>query len=232
MPEPKAERLYDLEAGYSYMTKKIRLNTNVYFMNYKDQLVLTGKINDVGSPVMTNVDRSFRSGIELSIESDPFTWLSWDFNTTFSRNRIKSFTDFVVDFDTYPYTYMTDDMGETEIAFSPSWIGSNCFTFNLPYKVKLSLGSKYVGKQYIDNTSSSDRMLDAYFVNDLGVAYVFSKKTVPDIQLNFRINNVLNHHYESNAWVYRYYYAGEYYEDNGYFPQAGRHVLLGIKVRF
>ena len=123
-------------------------------------------------------------------------------------------------------------MGTTDIAFSPNVIANSQFSFEPVSDLFLSLNSSYVGKQYIDNTSSDKRKLDPYFLNHLLLDYSFSIGWFDEANIRLKVNNLFNEKYETNAWVYRYYYQDEYYKMTGYFPQAGLNYLLGLTLRF
>jgi iron complex outermembrane receptor protein len=236
-PAPNREILFDYELGYKIRLNKFFLETNLYFMDYRDQLILTGEINNVGAPIMTNIPRSYRTGIELSGGLRPFHSLHLDMNLTLSRNKINRFTEYVDNWDywndpeTQPYQF-TRDLGETDLAFSPSVIAGSRITYEVIDNLKIILQSKYVGKQFIDNTSSDDRILDRYFVNDLMVRYDFKIKLIKEIGLSLQVNNLFNAKYESNAWIYRYWLGGEEYFTDGYFPQAGIHLFGGVTLKF
>lgn len=234
---PVPERLFDYEAGYKFKSEKFTAGINLYYMKYKNQLVLTGKTNDIGEMLTENIADSYRGGIELSAAVKPLDWLSWDGSLTLSRNRIKNFSEYVDVFDVnWDWaSQQKNDYTNRPIAFSPNVTANSLFTFYLK-KVEIGLNSFYVGKQYIDNTGSTDRMLNAYFVNNLRVNYTIPVKKIQGITLSLLVNNFLNHQYESNAWVYSYYYQAdatttERYADFGYFPQAGINILAGITIK-
>ena len=245
---PKAEMLIDYEGGYAISTNKMKIQANIYYMDYTDQLIMTGKINNVGTAIMTNVDKSYRAGIEIMAAAHLAKWLKWSFNTTLSQNKILSFTEYVDNWDTWGQE--ETDLGTTDIAFSPNLIMSNQFEITMFKNLNIAINSKYVGNQYIDNTSSSERMLDAYFTTDLRFNYKLKTKFIKNIGLSFSINNIFNSMYISNAWVYQYKsgdgsYDGSYgdpystpsekpgyYNMAGYFPQAGINFMAGINLRF
>ncbi len=229
-PVPVPEMLKDYELGYSLKLSDFSFAGNFYFMDYNDQLVLTGEINDVGSPVMTNVEKSYRTGIELQTAIQIADKMEWEMNATLSRNKIKNFTEHVDNWDTW--SQVSTNLGETDIAFSPSIIIGSNFRFNLFENFKIRMFSKYVGKQYIDNTSGESRILNPWFVNDLNFQYSFSQKWVDQISVKLQINNLFNEEYETNAWVYRYIVDGEDKIMDGYFPQAKRNFLVGLSIRF
>ncbi len=206
-------------------------------MNYRDQLILTGEINNVGAPIMTNIPKSYRAGFEIMAGLHPLNRLHLDVNLTLSRNRVKNFTEYVDNWDywtdpkTQPYQF-SRNLGERDLAFSPSIIGGSRITYEVIDDLKIILQSKYVGKQYIDNTSSEDRTLDDYFVNDLMIRYNFKTKLIQEIGLSLQLNNIFNAEFETNAWIYRYYEGGEGKYTDGYFPQAGFHMFGGVMLKF
>ena len=224
--EIKPEHLNDFEFGHSYRSSNVSLGINAYFMDYRDQLALTGEINDVGSAIMVNVPDSYRAGLEVMIAFQPFKRLKWEANATISRNRIKTFTEFVDDWDTWEQHSIVHE--NTSLAFSPEIVAGSRISWNPVTGLDLSLLSKYVGKQFIDNTSSDERMLNAYFVNNIRLAYEFKPKFISSMSLFIDVINILNERYESNAWVYSYFYEGNRNEMLGYYPQAGRHFMMGI----
>lgn len=230
LPSPKHETLYDYELGYDIHTHGLQAGLNLYYMDYHRQLVLTGEINDVGAPVMTNVPDSYRTGIELLFASKISKLFSWDFNINLSKNKIKKFTAYVDNWDDGLQNRY--ELGETDIAFSPKIIAGNRFKLSPIEGLNFEFQSKFVGKQFIDNTGSEDRKLDPWFVNDLRLEYVMHPGKLELISFNIMIANIFSEKYESNAWVYRYIYDGSEYKYDGYFPQAGINLLAGIKIRF
>ncbi len=229
--QPKPETLYDYELGYKYSFSKMLFNVNLYYMDYRDQLIMTGEINDVGTPIMVNVPHSYRRGIELVWGFKPDDKIQWDANLTLSQNKILNYVDHVDDWDTWPQQ-VVDTLGTTDISFSPSVIGSSLLQLNLTKNLSVVWIAKYVGRQYIDNTSNIERSLDPYFVNDLNIQWTIKKQNLPEINLVLKVNNLLNEKYETFAWVYRYYYGGEEYVMDGYFPQAPRNYLLSLRLKF
>lgn len=231
---PKSEKLFDYELGYKYNSEIFSLNANLYYMNYKDQLVLTGEINNVGNPIMTNADRSYRTGIEIASEIKIWSKLKWHANLTISQNKIKDFVEYVDRFDEN-WNFLgqkKNDIGETDLSFSPNFIGNSIFKYRIFKNLDISLITKYIGDQYIDNTSNNERKLDAYLLNDIRIAYNFKTQFTREIGFYLTVNNLFNEKYESNAWVYRYYLGNEHYNMFGFYPQAGINFLAGISVRF
>ncbi len=234
---PTREVLYDFELGYNLNLNKARLSLNIYNMNYKDQLVLTGEINDVGDAIMVNVPNSYRRGIEAAGSFKISRFLNWNGNITLSTNKITDFTEYVDNWNYWddpenqPLQYSTN-LGKTDISFSPGLIAGSLLNLMPSHGLSISLLSKYVGKQYIDNTSADERSLSPYFVNDLYVNYKIQLEFIGEINLKLMINNILNEKYETNAWIYRYYYDQVHYALDGYFPQAGTNLIAGMSVRF
>jgi iron complex outermembrane receptor protein len=228
--QPVYETLRDWELGYNYSSSKLSFSANYYYMCYKNQLVLTGEINDVGAPIMVNVDKSFRTGLELQLGVQIAKNFQWQGNTTLSLNKIKDFTEYVDNWDTWGQESFF--LGTTDIAFSPNAIVNSQFIYTPTKGFTLAFISQYVGKQFIDNTSNDDRVLNAYFVNSLKADYTFETKLFEQITLHFMANNLFNHTYESNAWVYSYLYEGERGKIDGYYPQAGAHFMFGIDFKF
>ncbi len=227
---PRPERLYDWEAGYKLRKERLSFTANGYYMDYRDQLVLSGRINDVGAYNRVNVGRSYRAGVELEAGLQVTKSMRWDINTTFSRNEIQNFTEYLDNFDTGNQDVRM--YSRTDISFSPSMIAGSQLTYTLAKGLDLSLLSKYVGKQYLDNTENETRKLNLYFVNDIRLAYIWKPKFAEEIGLTLLLNNVLNELYESNGYSYAYVSEGKVAADNAYYPQAGRNVLLGLRVKF
>jgi iron complex outermembrane receptor protein len=230
-PLPVAETLYNAEAGYKFSSRIIAASANFYYMYYLDQLVLTGRINDVGDPVMENVDNSYRAGVEFSMAIKPCKKLRWDFNVTVSSNKILDFTEYVDNLDDYP-NQVANELGKTNIAFSPNLTGGSILAWEPVKSLNISLYSKYVGKQFIDNTSSEERKLDPYFINDILISYILKLKSIRQLGFSLKVNNITNTEYESNAWVYRYYSEGAYGVYDGFYPQAGINFLAGVEFKF
>ncbi len=242
---PEHETLYDTEVGYKQSGEKLSLGINIYQMNYKNQLVLTGQINDVGANTRTNIDKSFRRGVELEGSLSLGSNLKWSGNMTLSQNKITNYTAYIDNWDNGGQEKV--DYGNTDLAFSPSVIWASQFMLKLNAKIHVDLISKYVGEQFIDNTSSKDRMLDDYLVNNLRIAYKWNSKIFKTVKLTLQVNNLLNNEYVSNAWVYRFISDGwdprgsdpyvntdseRGYNMAAYFPEATRNYLLGLTLGF
>ena len=228
---PLPENLKDIEVGYRLKGSNFNLEANGYAMLYRDQLIVTGQINDVGSAIRQNVPDSYRMGLEFAGQWNPVAPLTWAVTATVSRNKIKDFTEYV---DLYDYSgQQTIHYESTDIAMSPSFIGSSELAYRPLHNVELALVSKYVSRQYLDNTSSVERSLDAFFVNNLRLAYNTRFKGVKNIGLTLLVNNIFTEKYESNGYTWGYInQAGTREHFNYYFPQATANFLLGLNVKF
>jgi iron complex outermembrane receptor protein len=231
---PLPERLTDFEGGYSYKTSSLSLSLNLYLMNYRDQLVPTGRISTTGYPVMTNVPESYRTGIELSGSYRPSPVAALKLNMTLSRNTINNFRNYFYNYNTSDWSeeYRWSELGNVDIAYSPRIIGSAEIEINPLRHLSLNLNGKYVGKQYFDNTKSSDRTIDRYFVSNMSVNYKVNLMKKREIDFRLLVSNLFNTMYENNA------YGGMWSEDGVektwayFFPQAGIHYMLGASLAF
>ncbi len=235
--KPTEEKLYDYEFGYRWRTNRISVDANLFYMEYNDQLVLTGEINNVGSSIMVNVPESYRKGIEVSGAFVLRSNVNWSLNASFTSNKINNYTEYVDNWsywddpDNEPYQ-VVKKIGRTDIAFSPEMTAASRLAWKPVNGLTLSLLSKYVGKQFIDNSSNEERKLDPWFVNDIMINYGFVVKKVGSFDLGMKVNNVFNQEYESNAWVYQYYDSGEHDVLDGYFPQAGTNIMVRLAMKF
>lgn len=233
--KPVPETLYDFELGYHLQTRKFAFNANAYYMYYIDQLVLTGEINDMGDPIMANVDRSYRTGLELVASYRPARFFMWRINGTFSINKIADYTHYTDDWASWG-EQVAQRLGTTDISFSPSVVAGNEFIFTPVRNFDISIVTKFVSSQYLDNTSDKNHILKPYSFTNLQFSYKINTRPIPEIALFFQINNIFNAQYETNGWLYRYYdgsgdQRAEYY-DAGYFPQAGINVMGGVTLKF
>ena len=232
--QPKAETLHDFEAAIERKKNNYNFSATLYYMLYKDQLVLTGKINDVGSYTRTNVPNSYRAGVELQTGVAINSWFNASGNLTLSSNKIKSFTEYLDEYDA-DFNYVGQQIVEhknTDISFSPNVIAAATLTF-LPVKnLQLNFVSKYVGKQYLDNAQNDSRKLDAYFTEDIRLNYSLYKMLCKQIDFIVAVNNVFNKLYEPNAYTYPYFYDGGLVNENYYYPAAGTNFIVGLNVKF
>jgi iron complex outermembrane receptor protein len=233
---PTPEHLTDLELGYEHRTARLVAGVNGYYMDYRDQLVLTGELNDVGYALRTNVPSSYRAGVELTLVAQLSRRLVWRANTTVSRNRVRDYTEYLDDYDNGGQQAVV--VGESELSFSPSVIAGSELGYRFwdnaaKGNAELTLVTKYVGEQYLDNSASSDRALDSYLVNDVRVNVSFlGVKGLKRIDLNLTVRNLFSELYESNGWVYSYVYQGRRNDMVNVFPQAPLNVLGGVTLRF
>lgn len=228
---PKPERLINYELGYRKSWKKSAMSANFYYMDYKDQLVTTGEVNDVGAYNRVNIASSYRMGIELTGGLQLMNDLRWQATFTLSQNKIKAFTEYLDNWDDYSQAKI--EHSNTDIAFSPNAVGSSMFSYTVLKGLNIDLISKYVGKQYMDNTENENRKLNAFFVNDVRVGYEFTvNKLFKAVRLGVQVNNVLNAAYEPNGYTYSGTMGGTRYDFNYYYPQAGTNVLTNITLRF
>ncbi len=227
--QPKRERLHDFELGLERKAVHASWSANLYYMNYRDQLVLTGKINDVGAYTRVNIPESYRLGIELQGAIVLNEWLRGTANLTLSRNQVKNLTEFIDDYDAGGQKMIL--YKKTDIAFSPAVVGAATVTLS-PFKnLQVDLPAKYVGKQFLDNTSNESRKLDAYYQQDARFIFQAENKYIKNLDLIFQVNNIFNHLYEPNGYTFSYIYGGDLITENYYFPMAGRNWMVGVNVR-
>ncbi len=229
---PTAERLIDYELGYTFTSKLFSAGANIYFMDYKDQLVLTGELNEIGEPLATNIPSSYRAGIELTAGVKLPCGFGWNANATFSRNRIKDFTEVL--YDDYTYEKWEIHHSGTPIAFSPDIVANNTFSYEWR-GIEAALQSQYVGKQYMSNYGIEEHTLDAYFVTNLRLAYSFKLKGVKKITIGATIYNLFNEEYENNGYAGSGYYTDDEgkrhrYNYAGYAAQAGINAIGQINI--
>jgi len=231
---PLAENLQDLEVGYRLVGTKLSFDANFYYMNYKNQLVLTGQVNGVGEAIRVNVPKSYRAGLELSATVKLAEKWKLAANTTFSQNKIKDFTETVVNYD--GDANKINKFAKTDISFSPNLISGGQLFYAPTKNVELAWMTKYVSKQFMDNTSDDNRSLKAFFVNDIRASYSIKPKAesrplFKELTFSLLVNNIFNHLYESNGYTYSYIYDKQVTTENFYYPQAGTNFLLAVKVR-
>ncbi|WP_440879866.1 TonB-dependent receptor [Tenacibaculum sp. C7A-26P2] len=222
----KHETLHDFELGWRLKNTKIQLSSNIYYMKYKNQLIQTGGLNDVGEYLRKNVDDSYRLGLEIDANIKVNKKFNIQQNLTISRNKIKNFK---LDRDG-----TKRNIGNTNIAFSPSIIAGNIFTYFPEKNIQVALLSKFVGEQYLSNTDTKASKLKSYYVSDLNISYELSlEKVIKTITFTGLINNILNKEYVDRGYTYLDYWTGPTsFEVQGYYPQATRNFLLGAILKF
>jgi len=226
--QPKQEVLTDIETGFTTKKKNFEYGANIYLMYYKDQLVLTGKINDIGAYTRINVPKSKRIGIELVESWKINSFITSAGNITLSQNKIDAFTAFFDDYDAGGQAFIFHK--NTDITLSPNLTANHTVGIKLGTKWNLNLVSKYVSKQYLDNTQNESRILKAYFLQDIHLSHNIVSKPKWAMQIQLYANNVFNKLYEPNGYTYSYVYGGKTTTSNNYFPMAGRNYWLSLKI--
>lgn len=228
---PSPEKLDDFELGLRHASAKVKWNANVYYMAYKNQLILTGELDDVGSPIRKNSGDSYRLGVEIDAYIAILDNLIIRPNVTISTNKNKDFY--------FKRDGVLAPLGNTNIAYSPNFIAGNIVTFMPVSNFQVSLLSKIVGAQYMGNIDSETSKLKAYFVNDINISYEFKPKMIfKSVLVSGLVNNIFDYKYVSNGYFYTY--DDDYssppaittIEGAGYYPQAGINFLVGLTLKF
>ena len=223
---PKPERLVDFELGYTYSSPRLSLGVNLYYMLYHNQLVATGMVNDGDDALNTNVEHSFRRGVELMASWKATKWLTLSANATLSQNKIEDYVDGLKDSPTYG-----QNLGTMTISYSPSVVGSLMADFHVGGFSAL-WHTQYVGKQYFTNNEIEALSLDAYCVTNLNLGYDYRLNSGRLVRFGVVVNNLFSTLYESNGYGYSYMWDGERYDEAFYFPQAPINVLANVTVNF
>lgn len=227
---PTHETLYDWELGYERRSRNYSIGINAFWMIYQNQLVLSGRVNDVGAYIRENVDWSDRYGVELMWSVNILKNLNLSGNFTWSQNKIWDFTEYIDDYDNGGQVEIHH--GLTDISFSPNYIVTANLTYEPIKNLRGSLITKYVGEQFLDNTSNRDRMLDDYVLGQIRLQYSFSWKFFREIGVGVQLNNIYNQLYESNGYTFSYIYGGEQTTENFYYPQAGFNFMTMLTLKF
>ncbi len=250
-PAPKAEQLFDYEAGVGFGDHQLwAVDVTAYFMNYKDQFVQTGAVSDIGEALTTNIDKSYRTGVEIAAAWNPTRWLTIEANTALSKNAIEDFDEYVENWDDWAGNtdangnaydgdgYDVIHYSNSTLSFSPSVIANGFITFH-KNGFEGTWHTNYVSKQYLDNTECNDRKLPAYYTSNLLASYTLSiGKAVKELVFAAQINNLFDRHYAASGWVYSAIYpSGGHTNSNrytqiGFIPQAGTTAMGSITVRF
>lgn len=226
--KPKFETLRDFELGYAFKHRIVQASINGFFMDYTNQLINTGKLNDVGAYTRTNVASSYRAGFEIEAGFQILKNLTLNLNFTYSRNRIADFIEYYDNYDTGVQDSIIH--GETDISYSPDAIGGFTISYSPVKNLYFELTGKFVSQQFMDNTSNEGRILKPFFTNDFRVRYGVTIKKLVKIDLNVVVNNFTNRLYEPNGYTYSYVYGGALTTSNNYYPMAGINVMGGIVV--
>lgn len=232
---PEAESLNNLELGFRKVESDFTYSVNYFYMGYENQLIVTGELNDVGANIRTNVPDSYRTGIELQAGvalADP---LLLNVNATFSQNRIKNFTEVLYDYGAAfdEFNIVENNFTDTDIAFSPSVVSGAQLIYTPVKNFNVALLSKYVSKQYLDNTSNEDRVIDAYFVSDLRFDYSFTTDVIKEVRLGLLVNNLFGQEYVSNGYTFGYSGGPDFnVRENYFYPQALTNFMASLSLRF
>ena len=226
--QPEPEKMHDIEAGVETKFNRYSWSANVYYMKYRDQLIPTGKINDVGAYTRINIPDSYRAGIELQGSVTLAKWLAFSANLALSRNKVQNFTEYYDDYDNGGQKSVY--RGSTDIAFSPSVTGGAGISIEPFENARIALLSKYVSRQYLDNTSMKSRSLDPYYVQDARVSYSLPNRLFKSTDLILQVNNVFNKKYEANGYTFSYLYDGSLTTENFYFPMAGTNFMFAVNI--
>lgn len=212
-PQTEAEKLYDYEAGIEKRTGKVSFTGNLYYMNYVNQLVLNGQINNVGEFIRVNSGQSYRMGIELGALAQISEKVNLSGNLTLSKNENKSFKN--------ETSEGIEILGDTPISFSPNFIGNLSMNYIPNKKLSFGIQNQYVGKQFLDNTNNENLQLKDYWLTDFNAKYTLKiQKT--EIDFKFLLNNIFNKKYVNNGYVY---------EGPVYFSQAGTNFMFGMSIK-
>jgi iron complex outermembrane receptor protein len=232
--QPRKETLHDFEFSVEQKKRNYTWNATAYYMLYKDQLVQTGARNNVGAYTRINVPNSYRIGLELQGSIALNNWLNVQANATFSKNKVKSFTNYLTIYDA-DYNHLGEqgtDYKNTDISFSPAVIAGGSINLTPVKNLEFSLLSKYVSKQYMDNTQSTERMLHDYYVQDARAIYTIKNFLFSEWNITGQVNNVFNRKYESNGAAYPGIASGfGAYNDNYYATMAGTNFLVAVNVK-
>ena len=226
--------MYNVELGSEYKTNQYRLSANFYYMYYIDQLVATGQLNDVGSSLRQNVDRSYRRGIELQAGVKLSKQISWNVTATLSENKIEQYNELLYAYDE---SFNLDsiysfELESTDIAFSPNIIFTSELSYTPTKGVEIALLTRYIGSQYLDNTQFRGRQLDAYLINDLRFQAIIPQKLFKEVKLQLLVNNLLGQQYSANGYTYSYVFDGNKSIENFVYPQALRNYMIGLNLKF
>jgi len=223
---PKHESLNNVEVGYRYTKGRKQMGVTFYHMDYDNQLVLTGAVNDVGEAVRTNVESSVRQGVEFEFQYPLSKDLQFGGNATFAQNKIDAFTEYVGEWDGN-YDIIEINHSNTDISFSPNVIAMAMLSYKVSKAVQMDLTSKYVGRQFLDNTQNDARSLKAYNNIDFAIRYQTKKvQGLSGVEVGLFINNILNQFYTPDGYTFSGFIGGERQDFNYVYPMAGRNVML------
>ena len=228
--QPKPENLNNIELGVEKRKPGMGWGITAFYMRYRNQLVLTGQINDVGAYTRTNIPESYRLGVELQGNLKPTNWFTAQANLTLSENKVLGFTAYYDDYDNGGQKSETFD--RTDISFSPAVTGAATLSFTPVKNMELALLGKYVSRQFLDNTSRENRSLDPFYVQDLRIIYQVPLKWAREMAFTLLVNNLFNNMYEPNGYTYSYLYGGQLINANNFFPMAGTNFMVGLNLKW
>ena len=228
LSQPNAETLHDWEAGWMKKSSRGYWGVTLFYMLYNQQLVLTGQINDVGAYTRTNVPRSYRTGMEWEAGWQIVPKLQVSGNLTISKNKIKSFTEYIDNYDSGNQDPV--EHNNTDISFSPAVTGSGSINWKPIASLELEWLHKYVGKQYLDNTSNEQRKIAPFYVQDIRASWKIPIRGLRECRLIVQVFNLLNQNYQPNGYTYPYISNQQLIADNAYYPMAGRNFLAAINI--
>ncbi|WP_317172308.1 TonB-dependent receptor domain-containing protein [Hymenobacter sp. BRD67] len=228
---PTAEKLHNLEVGLRHTTGAFQWSANYYLMLYRDQLVLSGRLDDVGNPIHTNVRDSYRTGIELQAAARLAKGLTFSPTATVSRNKINNYTDYLTDENSVEHG---TQYKQTDISFSPSLTFAYTLEYELVPGLRLATLARYASRQYLDNTATDSRSIPQYYVQDVRLRYLWHPSTLGfrEIELAAVVNNVLGATYVNNGYTYGYLYGGQAYYQSYFYPQARQNFLASLNLRW
>ncbi len=230
-PNIESEQLNDFELGWRHKKGNFTFNANAYYMLYNEQLILSGNLDDVGNPIRTNSGKSYRLGLELEAVISVTPQLTLQPNLTISTNKNEE--------TIIPFDGELQNLGKTDISFSPDLIAANAIVFQPIKNLQMSLLTKFVGEQYMGNTEAELSKLDSYFINDFNISYTIETKSVFDsVVFTGLVNNIFNVTYVSNGFYYTY--DDDFsnpgtistIEGAGFYPQATTNFIVGVTLNF
>jgi iron complex outermembrane receptor protein len=229
---PTAEKLHNVEAGLRRSAGPVQFGLNYYYMRYRNQLVLSGQLDDVGNAIHTNVRDSYRTGLEAQVAWQPVKAVNFTGNITASRNKIDNYTDYLADYD--QGGEKATKYGQTNISFSPSLTAAYTLEVEALPGLRLATLARYAGRQYLDNTSTEARSIDPYYVQDVRLRYLWQPQRLGlrEVELAVLVNNVLGAEYENNGYTYGYISGGQSQYYNFLYPQAKTNFLASLNLRF
>ena len=226
---PLPEHLFNIEIGAEKKSIKFAYSANFYYMKYKNQLTLTGKINDVGAYTRENIANSYRIGIEIQGKMKINNWLQVSGNIALSQNKVLNFNEYIDDYDNGGQ--IKNNYNKTDIALSPGIVAASTISFFPIKNGEISVINKYVGKQYLDNTSNNNRSIEGYYLQHVKLSYTIQKVFFKETVLILQLNNVFNKKYEANGYTFSYIYGGSQTTESYFYPMAPFNFMFGVNIK-